>query len=105
MSSTTLQNGGRAFQKFVSHLTRPLSKPAARFVRDLLCGILFSDNLTPLSHITDRTRCRLLCRGLRARMARAGLSPLLCPLQNKNCTVSYRSGMPKHHSLLEALAL
>jgi hypothetical protein len=45
MSSTILQTGGRAFQKFISKLTGQLSKPTTKFVRDLLCGILFSDNL------------------------------------------------------------
>jgi len=45
MSNTILQTGGRAFQKFVADLTENLSKPTGKFIRDLLCGILFSDDL------------------------------------------------------------
>lgn len=71
MSSTILQSSGRAFQKFVSELTRSLSKPATKFIRDLLCGILFSDTLvltnlaskvphdSPISAIAKRFRRHL----------------------------------------------
>jgi len=45
MSTTILQTGGRVFQKFVASLTEHLSKPTSKFISDLLCGILFSDDL------------------------------------------------------------
>jgi hypothetical protein len=45
MSTTILQTGGRVFQEFLASLTEHLSKPTSKFIRDLLCGILFSDDL------------------------------------------------------------
>jgi len=53
MKDNILSTSGRAFQKFISHLTEKLPKPKAKFVRDLLCGILFSDDLI-LTHIASK---------------------------------------------------
>jgi len=45
MSTTILQTGGGVFQKFAAKLTENLTKPTGKFIRDLLCGILFCENL------------------------------------------------------------
>ena len=53
MNDNILSTGGKAFQKFISNLTKKLSKPKAKFITDLLCGILFSDDLI-LTHIASK---------------------------------------------------
>lgn len=53
MKDNILSTSGRAFQKFISHLAENLSKPKAKFIRDLLCGILFSNDLI-LTHIASK---------------------------------------------------
>jgi len=55
MSESIISIGGRVFQRFLSQLTSGLPKPNAKFIRDFLCGVLFSDNLV-LTHID--THCR-----------------------------------------------
>jgi len=45
MKDNILSTSGKAFQKFISHLTEKLSKPKTKFITDLLYGILFSSNL------------------------------------------------------------
>jgi vacuolar-type H+-ATPase subunit D/Vma8 len=45
MNDNILSTSGKAFQKFISHLTEKLSKPKTKFITDLLCGILFASNL------------------------------------------------------------
>jgi hypothetical protein len=53
MSASILQTSGKAFQKFTCHLTLQLSKPASKFIRQLLCGIVFSGELI-LTHVASR---------------------------------------------------
>ena len=53
MKDNILSTSGRAFQKFISHLAEKLSKPKTKFIRDLLCGILFSNDLI-LTHIASK---------------------------------------------------
>jgi len=53
MNDNILSTSGKAFQKFISHLTEKLSKPKTKFIRDLLCGILFSNDLI-LTHIASK---------------------------------------------------
>jgi hypothetical protein len=53
MNDNMLSISGKAFQKFICDLTRKLPKPKAKFITDLLCGILFSDDLI-LTHIASK---------------------------------------------------
>lgn len=53
MNDNILSTSGKAFQKFISHLTEKLSKPKTKFIRDLLCGILFSNDLI-LTHTASK---------------------------------------------------
>lgn len=45
MNNNVLSTSGMAFQQFISHLTPKLPKPKAKFIRQLLCGVLFSTDL------------------------------------------------------------
>ncbi|MBA7705028.1 hypothetical protein ES703_113852 [subsurface metagenome] len=45
MNNNILSTGGRAFHKFISQLTSQLTRPKAKFITDLLCGMLFSSDL------------------------------------------------------------
>lgn len=53
MNDNILSISGKAFQKFICHLTRTLPKPKTKFITDLLCGILFSSDLI-LTHIASK---------------------------------------------------
>lgn len=53
MNNNILSTSGKAFQKFISNLTEKLPRPKAKFIRDLLCGIIFSDDLI-LTHIASK---------------------------------------------------
>lgn len=53
MKDNILSTSGKAFQKFISYLTKKLSKPKTKFITDLLCGILFSNDLI-LTHIASK---------------------------------------------------
>jgi len=56
MNNNILSTGGRAFQKFTSHLTQQLTRPKAKFIRQLPCGVLFSNNLI-LTNIASKVPC------------------------------------------------
>ena len=56
MSKSIISIGGRVFQSFLSQLTSDLTKPNAKFIRDFLCGVLFSDNLV-LTHVAAKVPC------------------------------------------------
>jgi hypothetical protein len=56
MSNNIISTGGRIYQRFLSQLTPGLPKPNAKFIRDFLCGVLFSDNLV-LTHIAAKVPC------------------------------------------------
>jgi len=56
MSNNIISTGGKVFQKFLSQLTSDLTKPNARFIREFLCGVLFSDNLV-LTNIAAKVPC------------------------------------------------
>ena len=45
MNNNILSTGGRAFHKFIAYLTDQLSKPKTKFISQILCGVLFSENL------------------------------------------------------------
>jgi hypothetical protein len=53
MNDNILSTSGKAFQKFISNPTEKLPKPKAKFISQLLCGIIFSDNLI-LTHIAPK---------------------------------------------------
>jgi hypothetical protein len=53
MNNNILSTSGRAFQQFISHLTPKLPKPKAKFIRQLLCGVLFSTDLV-LTNVASR---------------------------------------------------
>lgn len=45
MKDSILSTSSKAFKKFISHLTEKLPRPKTKFITQLLCGILFSNNL------------------------------------------------------------
>lgn len=53
MNNNILSTSGKAFKKFISNLTEKLPRTKAKFITDLLCGILFSDDLI-LTHIASK---------------------------------------------------
>lgn len=78
MSSTILRTGGRVFQKFVADLTEHLSRPTSKFIRDLLCGVLFSDDLvlTNLaSKIPHSSTLTAIAKRLRRHLASVRFTP------------------------------
>ena len=56
MNNNIISSGGRVFQRFLSQLTTDLTKPNAKFIREFLCGVLFSDNLI-LTNIAAKVPC------------------------------------------------
>ena len=52
MNDNILSTSGKAFQKFISHLTQTLTKPKAKFISQFLCGVLFSTDLI-LTHVAS----------------------------------------------------
>jgi hypothetical protein len=78
MSSTILQTGGRVFQNFVADLTEHLTKPTSKFIRDLLCGILFSDDLVltnVASKIPHNSTITAIAKRLRRHLANVRFIP------------------------------
>lgn len=53
MNDNILSTSGKVFKKFISNLTEKLPKPKAKFITELLCGIIFSDDLI-LTHIASK---------------------------------------------------
>jgi len=45
MNDNILSVSGRTFHKFIAYLTDQLSKPKTKFISQILCGVLFSENL------------------------------------------------------------
>jgi len=45
MNDNILSASGRTFHKFIAYLTDQLSKPKTKFISQILCGVLFSENL------------------------------------------------------------
>lgn len=78
MSSTILQTGRRAFQRFVANLTENLTKPTSKFIRDLLCGILFSDDLV-LTNLASKVPRNSSIAAIAKRLRRHLSSPLFVP--------------------------
>jgi len=56
MNDNIVSVSGKAFQQFISHLTQHLTKPKAKFIGQLLCGILFSNNLI-LTNVASKVPC------------------------------------------------
>lgn len=56
MSNSIISTWGRVFQRFISQLTSDLTKPNAKFIREFLCGVLFSDSLV-LTNIAAKVPC------------------------------------------------
>lgn len=78
MSSSILQSGGRVFQKFIASLTEHLPKPTGKFIADLLCGILFSDDLiltNVASKIPHNSRITAIAKRLRRHLASVRFIP------------------------------
>ena len=48
-----VKTSGKAFNKFTRYIAKGLNKPKTRFVTELLCGIVFSDDLI-LTHIASK---------------------------------------------------
>lgn len=53
MNDNILSASGRTFHKFIANLTEKLPKPKAKFISQLLCGIIFSDDLI-LTHVASK---------------------------------------------------
>ena len=53
MKDNILSTSGKVFQKFTCQLTLQLSKPTSKFIRQLLCGVVFSGGLV-LTHVASR---------------------------------------------------
>jgi len=45
MNDNILSASGKTFHKFIAYLTDQLSKPKTKFISQILCGVLFSENL------------------------------------------------------------
>ena len=45
MNDNILSVSGKTFHKFITYLTDQLSKPKTKFISQILCGVLFSENL------------------------------------------------------------
>lgn len=45
MNDNILSASGRTFHKFIAYLTDQLPKPKSKFISQILCGVLFSENL------------------------------------------------------------
>ena len=45
MKNNILSTSGRTFHKFITYLTDQLSRPKTKFISQILCGVLFSENL------------------------------------------------------------
>ena len=56
MSTNIISTNGKVFQKFLAQLTSNLTKPNAKFIREFLCGVLFSDNLV-LTNVAAKVPC------------------------------------------------
>ena len=56
MNDNIISTSGKNFQKFISNLTQQLTKPKAKFISQLLCGVLFSNNLV-LTNIASKVPC------------------------------------------------
>ncbi len=86
MKNTTYNNivksSGKTFQKFISQLTSQLSRPKAKFIRQLLCGVVFSGNLI-LTNIASRLpqTSKLTAIAKRFRRQLADNRPFLKPTQ------------------------
>jgi hypothetical protein len=81
MNDNILSTSGKAFQKFISHLTEKLSKPKTKFIKDLLCGILFASNLI-LTNIASKVPhpSRITAIAKRFRRQLADGQPFIKPL-------------------------
>ena len=56
MNDNIIAISGSVFQRFISNLTQQLTKPSAKFISQLLCGVLFSNNLV-LTNIASKVPC------------------------------------------------
>jgi len=56
MNDNILSTSGKAFQKFISHLTQQSTKPKTKFITQLLRGVMFSYNLIP-TNTTSKVPC------------------------------------------------
>jgi len=91
MKDNILSTSGKAFQKFILHLTEKLSKPKAKFITDLLCGILFANNLI-LTNIASKVphRSRITATAKRFRRQLSDGRPFVKPLWLNYLTLASR---------------
>jgi len=45
MNDNILSSSGGTFHKFIAYLTEQMSKPKTKFISQIICGVLFSENL------------------------------------------------------------
>ena len=76
-----LSTSGKTFHKFISYLTNQLPKPKTKFISQILCGILFSENLI-LTNVASKVPHpgRLTAIAKRFRRHLAGSISFLKPL-------------------------
>ena len=72
MNVNILSTSGKAFQKFIRHLTEKLPKPKTKFITDLLCGMLFSSDLiltNIASKVPHQSRLAAIAKRFRRQLA------------------------------------
>jgi len=78
MDHHILSNSGRSFQKFISCITSQANRPTAKFIRQLLCGMLFCGDLI-LTHVSsrvpDRSRLTAIAKRFRRQLANIRFNP------------------------------
>jgi len=81
MNDNILSASGRTFNKFIAYLTDQLSKPKTKFISQILCGVLFSENLI-LTNVASKVPhpSRLTAIAKRFRRHLADDMPFLKPL-------------------------
>ena len=91
MNDNILSTSGKAFQKFISHLTEKLPKPKTKFITDLLCGILFASNLI-LTNIASKVPhpSRITAIAKRFRRQLSDGQPFIKPLWFSYLTLASR---------------
>lgn len=72
MNNNILSTSGRAFQKYISHLTGHLTRPKTKFIQQFLCGVLFSDDLiltNVASKVPQTSRLTAIAKRFRRHLA------------------------------------
>jgi hypothetical protein len=72
MNDSILSTSGKVFQKFISHLIQRLTKPKAKFIRQLLCGVLLLTDIVltnAASRVPQAVRLTAIAKRFRRQLA------------------------------------